>query len=145
MPDFISRDARDLIKKILNTDPETRLNFEQIKAHPWFNIYKREYAIPPGIIIGYNRIPVDEGILQDLERYDMSREHAHRCIDANKHNHVTTTYHLLLKKHLQAGGKSQADINSTDFDITLLEPKPRPTKCKNNISKITFFICSNIC
>lgn len=28
------------------------------------------------------------------------------------------------------GGKSEADLNSPNFDITLLEPKPRPSKSK---------------
>ena len=28
IPSFISADAKDLMQKILNTDPETRINFE---------------------------------------------------------------------------------------------------------------------
>lgn len=42
------------------------------------------------------------------------------CIDANKHNHITTSYHLLLRKHLLEGGESEADINSKKFDANLL-------------------------
>ena len=34
-----------------------------------------------------------------------------RCIEANKHNHITTTYYLLLKKHLRNGGNSVADLS----------------------------------
>ncbi len=54
---------------MLNTDPTKRYKFEDIKSHPWFNIFTRSYAIPPGIIVGYNRIPVDFKILKELEKF----------------------------------------------------------------------------
>jgi len=65
----MSDDAKDLIQKVLTIDPEKRYKFEDIKAHKWFNLYIRNYAIPPGIIIGYNRIPIDYNILRELENY----------------------------------------------------------------------------
>ncbi|KRX02511.1 Protein kinase-like domain [Pseudocohnilembus persalinus] len=128
IPDFVSPKAKDLLKKVLNTDPTTRYNFEDIKKHPWYSVYQRPYPIPPGIIVGYNRIPIDYKILKELQKYEINLDYAQKCIDANKHNNVTTTYHLLLRKHLMEGGKSEADLNSPNFDITLLEPKPRPSK-----------------
>lgn len=36
IPKFVSPAASDLIKKMLNVDPETRVNFEDIFEHPWF-------------------------------------------------------------------------------------------------------------
>jgi hypothetical protein len=42
-------------------------------------------------------------------------EYAKKCIEANKHNHVTTTYYLLLQKHLRNGGKSSADLSNPSF------------------------------
>lgn len=51
-----------------------------------------------------------------------------KCLDANKQNNVTTAYFLTLKRHLINGGSSTADINSENFDETLLEPKKRPEK-----------------
>jgi hypothetical protein len=38
-----------------------------------------------------------------LEGKGFEREYAIRCLDANKHNHVTTCYYLLLKKHEKEG------------------------------------------
>jgi len=32
---------------------------------------------------------------------------------------------------LHSGGKSEADLNSETFDVSLLAPKPRPSKCKH--------------
>ena len=36
IPADISEDAKDLITKILNTNPGERFTLEQIRAHPWF-------------------------------------------------------------------------------------------------------------
>ena len=35
-PEFLSEDAIDLLKRMLNTSPEERYSFDQIKEHPWF-------------------------------------------------------------------------------------------------------------
>jgi len=34
---------------------------------------------------------------------------------ANKHNHATATYYLLLSKKLRNGYSSKADLSSKDF------------------------------
>jgi 5'-AMP-activated protein kinase catalytic alpha subunit len=47
-----------------------------------------------------------------MEKYDFESDHTVRCLEANKHNHVTTTYYLLLKKHLREGGTSIADFDN---------------------------------
>ena len=36
IPSFVHPMARDLITKILNTDPEQRYTLQKIRAHPWF-------------------------------------------------------------------------------------------------------------
>lgn len=36
IPKFVSSKGRDLMKRILDTNPETRYSFEEISAHPWF-------------------------------------------------------------------------------------------------------------
>jgi 5'-AMP-activated protein kinase catalytic alpha subunit len=59
LPEFLSRSAKDLLKKILNTDPETRYKIVDIRKHSWMksamsNIENQS----EGIIVGYNSIPV---------------------------------------------------------------------------------------
>ena len=49
-------------------------------------------------MVGYTRIPVEPSIMDLLSEYGFEKYYAEKCIDANKHNHVTTTYYLLLKK-----------------------------------------------
>ena len=55
-------------------------------------------------------------------------EFTKKCLDANKHNNVTTTYYLLLKVHRQNGGQSHADINSPNFNEILAKPKEFETQ-----------------
>jgi hypothetical protein len=40
MPKFVSAEASDLIKRILNPDPAKRFVIEDIKRHTWFGTYK---------------------------------------------------------------------------------------------------------
>jgi 5'-AMP-activated protein kinase catalytic alpha subunit len=50
----------------------------------------------------------------------MDIEFAQRCLEANRHNHSTTSYYLMLKKHLRDGGASKADLGSKNFDKSLI-------------------------
>ena len=56
IPSFVTPEWRDLIKKILDTDPRTRLTIPEIRDHPWYK------QVAPnekdGIIVGINAIPV---------------------------------------------------------------------------------------
>ncbi|CAD8051193.1 unnamed protein product [Paramecium sonneborni] len=128
LPSHISKEAQSMIQGILTIKPDKRFTINDIRNHPWFKIYTRNYEIPPGIVVGYNRIPIDQEILKQLKSYGIDIDHAQKCLDANKHNEITTFYHLLLKRHLTNGGRSTADLNSESFDITLLKPKPTPQK-----------------
>ena len=94
-------------------------------------MFRRTNTFSPGIIVGFNRMPIDYDILKNIKEIGYDPDYAEKCIDANKHNHITTAYYLLLKSHLKNGGKSKADINSSCFDVSLLESKPRPAKTNN--------------
>ena len=56
-PYFVSDQARDLIKNILNTDPKKRYNIDQIISHPWFNSIK--FTVSNGLLLHLNVIPVN--------------------------------------------------------------------------------------
>ena len=59
LPDFLSRSAKDILTKILNTDPETRYTTTDIRMHHWFSITPLKLEDQnDGIVIGYNPIPV---------------------------------------------------------------------------------------
>jgi 5'-AMP-activated protein kinase catalytic alpha subunit len=56
LPTFLSHNVKDLIKRILITDPKRRLSFEAIKNHPWFKITKS--IVYHGLFIKCTNIPV---------------------------------------------------------------------------------------
>ena len=73
-------------------------------------------------------MPIDEEVVDQLTTYGYDKDNIIKCLDANKHCDVTTYYYLIMKKNLICGIQSKADINSTVFDNSLLEPKQRPKK-----------------
>jgi 5'-AMP-activated protein kinase, catalytic alpha subunit len=104
IPKFVGEDCKDLMKSILNTDPEKRYKAEDIKQHKWFNLVE-----PPHNIFeqgtGITEIPIYKNILDLLEQFRFNKKEAEKFIRANKHNHQTTTYYLLLKRYERMGRK----------------------------------------
>lgn len=115
IPSFVSSQATDLIKRVLNTDPERRYTIEQIKAHPWFNLYKGYVNIPKGIITGYHDIPIDEMLVENVMSFGYERDVIKQSITNNRHNKITTLYYLMLQKFIRNGHVSNADISSICF------------------------------
>lgn len=42
---------------------------------------------------------------------------------SNRHNHITTLYYLILKKHLRSGRTSVADLSSDEYIRFLKDPR----------------------
>jgi len=101
-PKYISDSGKDLIQKILKTNPEERYSIEDIRAHEWFNQVSQQ--ISPGILVGYQNILVDKGVLSKLQEYKVDVEYTKKCIEANTHNSLTTGYYLLIKRYIKDGG-----------------------------------------
>ena len=127
IPTWVSDQGKDLLRKILNTDPNTRYTLQQIKSHPWFNINITK--INEGLLVNISVIPIDEKILTKMEEYGFNREEAKQNLLANRHNHITTSYYLLLKKIVKAGGRSIADLVSDEF----LEYMAKPSSLVANL------------
>ena len=115
VPGSVSDAAKDMIVKILNTDPEKRFKIDDIRKHPWFNMVKCESNFN-GTLIGIDNQPIDEALLEKMGDYNINHDYAIKCLEANKHNHITATYYLLLKSHIKAGGDSVADVRSPKYD-----------------------------
>jgi hypothetical protein len=101
IPRYVSSGARDLIKCILSTDPERRYKAEDIRQHPWFTQYNKDAVYNDSIT--NDDIPIYQNILDMLEEFRFDKNEAEKYVRANKHNHETTTYYLLLKKHEKLG------------------------------------------
>ena len=118
-PNYVSDEAKDLFACILNTDPEKRYTIEQIRKHPWFNITPCESNFK-GIKVGIDPVPIDTNILDRMKiDYAIDKNYARMCIQANKHNHISASYYLLLKEIIKKGEKSIADVRSPDYNPEL--------------------------
>jgi 5'-AMP-activated protein kinase catalytic alpha subunit len=116
IPEFISDNAKDFLHRILNIDPEKRYNIEQIKLHPWFNIINPKIYMSRGLLLNIYIIPIDEDIIDKMvNEYEYNGIEVMINLLANKHNHLTTTYYLLLEKKIRKGGKSVCNTCSSEF------------------------------
>ena len=63
-----------------------------------------------------------------LNEYNFKKDYVIKCINANKHNHVTTSYYLLLKRFEQAGEITDKEFEY--FDDKKVEQIARAEKLK---------------
>ena len=113
IPEFFSPLLKDLLKHMLDINPINRYTLQEIKQHPWFNLHK-SYLIP-GIIIGYNNIPVDENILNLCVAYNADKEKVEQSVKNNKYDRGSALYYLLVKKIVKKGFQSISDLSSDAF------------------------------
>ena len=139
IPNHVSEKARDLLNKILVTDPKKRLNLFQIKSHPWFSLYnkKGKLMMSDGLILSKYVIPVDEEIVISMSKeYNINEEIIRVSILSNKHNDISTIYYLLLNKKIQNKKKSEADIKSNLFKKYCENKNNLMKKYNNDINKV---------
>ena len=123
-PDHLSKDVLDLLSKILEIDPKKRINFEGIKSHPWFSLIDKRYLMHKGINVNEDIIPIDEEILQKMEKLGINNKVEIRYnILKNYHNKITTIYDLLLKQKIDNNKKSVSDLNSDLYDEYINDKK----------------------
>jgi len=137
-PKFLSESAKDFLKCILNVDPEKRYTIDQIRQHEW---YKQNEDIKySGIIVGSDQIPVDERLLNKWLELGHEGDYALKWIEANKHNSVTATYNLLLKKAIREGEITIKDAYECKTDIIyLLRRNPRFRKINDKVHNFFHF------
>eukprot|EP00441_Pelagodinium_beii_P004112 CAMPEP_0197679866 /NCGR_PEP_ID=MMETSP1338-20131121/92365_1 /TAXON_ID=43686 ORGANISM="Pelagodinium beii, Strain RCC1491" /NCGR_SAMPLE_ID=MMETSP1338 /ASSEMBLY_ACC=CAM_ASM_000754 /LENGTH=482 /DNA_ID=CAMNT_0043260969 /DNA_START=31 /DNA_END=1476 /DNA_ORIENTATION=- len=95
-PKSISEAARDLISRLLTTEPARRYTVPDVRNHAWYRQISESSAAPCDWMPGH--LNFEEDVLRDLDAFGFPRDYAVRCLELNKHNHVTTTYYLLTEK-----------------------------------------------
>ena len=127
LPKFLSSDAKDILSKIFVTDPDKRIDIEGLKKHPWYRLHQ-----PENLNYNYHKMArtVNDKLVLKMEAsLGFSTESVQRAVENNKHNHLSATYYLLLKKYAQASFKSQqsqrtasvpakVDSRNNDYGIT---------------------------
>ena len=134
IPNFLSTEAKNLIKSMLSIDPAMRPTLDAIRAHPWYSLIPMKDS--SGILVGIHKTPVDMSIISQMKSYNFDPQYTIKCVEACKHNDASATYYLLLKKHLDSGGKSNADLSTGVEIVPLLniEEKftPHPPESKKD-------------
>ncbi len=123
LPSFLSPSCKDLLKKILVTDPKKRYGFEEIKHHSWFmsvnNVMGKNFFFnSPGVFVGEDVIPIDVEIIAEI--YNDFQIDVAKIINEvlrNRHNKITTTYYLILKRKIRNNESSVSDISSNSISF----------------------------
>ena len=113
LPSFLSRQAVDLINKMLTNEPKERIGINGIIRHPWFNIVKPKLYC--GLDLNKVQPPVDEHILEKVKLYGYDVDKCRECVMKNKYDTLTAVYYLLVRKHVANGGSSISDLQSKEF------------------------------
>ena len=145
LPSFLSSSCKDLLKKILVTDPKKRYGFEEIKHHSWFMsvnsvMGKNIFFNSPGVFVEEDVIPIDVEIIAEI--YNDFHIDIMKIINdvlRNKHNKITTTYYLILKRKVRNNENSVSDIssNSTSFVKYIKSSISKMAYWNNDYEKIT--------
>ena len=143
-PSFLSHEAVDFLHRILNVDPNKRLNIEQIKSHPWFNMINPQINMSEGLLIDKYIIPFDEEIIKEMvEKYFFSEQIVKINLIINKHNHITSTYYLMLRKKIREGKETIGDMNSKLFLNYIRDPNNLLAKYNFEMNKVIADIIFN--
>ena len=149
LPSFLSKQAIDLINKMLTNEPKERINIKGIIKHPWFNIVKPKLYC--GLDLNNIQPPVDESILEQVKQYGYDVDKCRECVMKNKYDTLTAVYYLLVRKHVANGGSSISDLQSKEFvnyvkskeiknknlnaSAECVNKKKQIVKCNNHVKK----------
>ena len=114
IPEEASEELKDLIKHLLEIDTKKRYNCDDIRKHPWFKIVQPEY-FRPGLIIGKNKIPIDENIVKKCVENGYDEKMVINSVKENKYDRNSAIYYLILNKDIKNGISSVSDLESKKF------------------------------
>ena len=136
-PSFLSDKAKDLLRKILEKDPEKRITIKKIKKHPWFNLTAPKIKKNPIFLPNELITPIDLNIINIMVNYYGYNEPKIKIdLLKNKHNNTTATYYLLLDAKIKKGEKSIADMKSDEYFNYINNPCNFFSYYKNDINKV---------
>ena len=138
IPNSISDIAKNLIEKILVTDPNQRYNIELIRKDPWYNLF--DFDQVKGLFISCQEIPIDFHIVDLMKNYGYKVEKIISNIKENRHNNITTLYYLLVKKNYEKKKNSISDLISNLFKkyVSKNNKQPKSLKLMKLKSKLIF-------
>lgn len=85
--------VKDLIRRILETNPRKRYTMEDVRRHPWFR--QATPSVPPALLVlpsSYSDI--SSTVMKQIFRLGLDVKHVADSVIRNAHNHASTTYYL---------------------------------------------------
>ena len=128
IPNFISNLGKNLLEKILVTDPIKRINIEGIRKDCWYNLY--DFFQVKGLFISCQDIPIDFSIVDLMKNYGYNSDKVIMNIRENRHNNITTLYYLLVKKNYKKKIYSVSDLVSNSFKKYISKNNKDPKSLK---------------
>ena len=112
-PSEMSNKLKDLLRHMMEPNPKKRYDLNKIMKHPWFKPYNQK------LIGGCNFtkmiVPVDNKILNIINKFGFDKEKVEKDIKNNKYNKGTGLYKLLVKKANILGIHSVSDLGSKEY------------------------------
>ena len=136
LPNYLSNEAKDLLSKLLKVNPIERIKLDEIKKHPWFNLYNPKNNYFYGIDINKIILPIDEEIIIDMINIGIEPNIVIDNIIRNCNNNITTIYYLLLQKKIKKGKKSIADFCSNFYMDYINDEKNKFIYFNNDIDLV---------
>ena len=136
LPNYLSNEAKDLLSKLLKVNPIERIKLDEIKKHPWFNLYNPKNNYFYGIDINKIIMPIDEEIIIDMKNIGIEPNIVIDNIIRNCNNNITTIYYLLLQKKIKKGKKSIADFCSNFYMDYINDEKNKFIYFNNDIDLV---------
>lgn len=70
-----------------------------------------------GLFPGKEKMPVEDKLFNKLlEEYNFERKYAQKCIEDNRHNHITACYHLIDKRNRKIKDRQESyQLSKIDF------------------------------
>ena len=113
-PKEISNKLKDLLRHMLDKNPNKRYTFAKIIKHPWIKPYG-ENLFSQGINIHKTIFPVDERILNIINEYGLDKNKVKNDLIMNKYNIGTGLYKQIVRKLLDLKIKNISDLWSEEF------------------------------
>ena len=128
----VSKDAIDLVTKILEVNPKKRIKISEIKSHPWFN--QVSDVLYEGINAKETILPIDEEIVEEINKnYGFDKMRIRNSIIRNLYNYIRSLYFILLEKKIREGNESVSDLFSKLYLDYVNDEKNKLVNYENNI------------
>lgn len=90
VPPTVSREAKSLIKGILNVNERLRFTIDNIKSNPWFKLNNNWRHSLPGVVVGLQKLPIDMHVLRKCVLLGVDEQTTVKDLLENRHNSNTS-------------------------------------------------------